>query len=226
MAALNKVLLIGNLTRDPELRYTQNGSAVCEIGMAINRTYMSNNEKKEDVCYVDVNVWGRSAEACSRYLKKGSSLFVEGRLNFDQWTDKDSGKTRSKLKVVAERTQFLSSGGRSEDGEMNNSYGNSGSSGGGTQFGSAPVATNNTGSFPAPPPPQQFGANPQSSPATAPAQAPAPAVVNAPPPPVAVPVATPVAAPAPVATAPAAAPQQAPKEAFNPNMGSEDDIPF
>jgi single-strand DNA-binding protein len=219
MASLNKVLLIGNLTRDPELRYTQSGSAVCELGMAINRTYMSNNEKKEDVCFVDVNVWGRQAESCSRYLKKGSPLFVEGRLNFDQWNDKETGKTRSKLRVVAERTQFLGSGGRGDDGDQNDSY-----SGGGNTMNSAPQygnqpAANNSGSFPPPPPVQpaapQGGMQVPFSPAPAPAPVQAP--IQAPTP------APPAQAPAPTAGQPPAA---APQAAFNPNMGSEDDIPF
>ena len=213
MASLNKVMLIGNLTRDPELRYTQNGSAVCEIGMAINRTYMSNNEKKEDVCFVDVNIWGRQAEACSRYLKKGSPLFVEGRLSYDQWTDKESGKSRSRLRVVAERTQFLS-GGRTEGDDMGDPYGNAGQTNNTQQFAPPPAAYNNPGSFP-PPPPQQFGAAPQHAAAhQAPAvEMPAPAA----PPPV-----MPPQQPAPAA-APGIPPQP---EAFNPNLGSEDDIPF
>ena len=216
MASLNKVMLIGNLTRDPELRYTQNGSAVCEIGMAINRTYMSNNEKKEDVCFVDVNVWGRQAEACSRYLKKGAPLFVEGRLNFDQWTDKESGKTRSRLRVVAERTQFLS-GGRNEGDDMGDSYGNSGSTNNAQQFTPPPVAPNNNpGTFPSPPPPQQFGVNPQPA-------APTAAGMPTQPPAHTIPASAPVTAP-PASMAPSAPQQQ--QEAFNPNLGSEDDIPF
>jgi single-strand DNA-binding protein len=118
MASLNKVLLIGNLTRDPELRYTPGGSAVCEFGMAINRTYTSNNEKKEEVCFIDINVWGKQAETCSRYLQKGSPVFVEGRLQLDQWKDKETNQPRSRLRVVAERTQFLGNpGSRREYGE-------------------------------------------------------------------------------------------------------------
>lgn len=109
MANLNKVLLIGNLTRNPELKYTPSGSAVCDFGIATNRTYTSNNEKKEEVCFVDISVWGKQAESCSQYLQKGSPVFIEGRLKLDQWLDKDTQKQRSRLTVVAERVQFLSS---------------------------------------------------------------------------------------------------------------------
>jgi len=115
MASLNKVFLIGNLTRDPELRYTNSGASVCEFGMAINRTYTVNDEKKDEVCYVDINVWGKQAESCNTYLQKGSPVFIEGRLQLDQWTDKESGKQRSRLRIIGERVQFLSTPGRKED---------------------------------------------------------------------------------------------------------------
>jgi single-strand DNA-binding protein len=109
MANLNKVLLIGNLTRDPELRYTPQGSAICDLGLAINRQYTTNDGvKKEEVCFVDITAWGRQAETCNRFVKKGSQIFVEGRLKLDSWQDKETGKNRSKLNVVAERIQFLS----------------------------------------------------------------------------------------------------------------------
>ena len=117
MASLNKVFLMGNLTKAPELRYTPSGAAVCDFSMAINRTYTSNNEKKEEVCFIDVNVWGKQAETCNRYLQKGSPLLVEGRLQFDTWQDKETNQQRSKIKVVAERTQFLGSPGRKEFGD-------------------------------------------------------------------------------------------------------------
>ncbi len=109
MANLNKVFLIGNLTRDPELRYTPQGSAICDLGLAINRQYTTNDGvKKEEVCFVDITAWGRQAETCNRFVKKGSQIFVEGRLKLDSWQDKETGKNRSKLNVVAERIQFLS----------------------------------------------------------------------------------------------------------------------
>lgn len=111
MANLNRVLLIGNLTRDPELRYLQSGTAVCEFGLAINRTWNAQNgERKEEVCFVDIVVWAKQAETCAEYLKKGRQAFIEGRLEFDQWQTPE-GQKRSKLKVVAERVQFLDSRG-------------------------------------------------------------------------------------------------------------------
>ena len=112
MANLNKVLLIGNLTRDPELRYTPQGSAICDLGLAINRQYTTNDGvKKEEVCFIDITAWGRQAETCNRFVKKGSQIFVEGRLKLDSWQDKETGKNRSKINVVAERIQFLSGSG-------------------------------------------------------------------------------------------------------------------
>lgn len=116
MASLNKVLLIGRLTRDPEKRSTPSGMSVAELGMAINRRYKaSNGEDREETCYVNVTAWGKTAELCAEYLRKGSPLFVEGRLKLDEW-EKD-GQKRSKLGVVAERIQFLESGNRSRRGE-------------------------------------------------------------------------------------------------------------
>jgi single-strand DNA-binding protein len=107
MANLNKVFLIGNLTRDPELRYTPQGTAVAEFGLAINRQWKGpNGEKKEEVCFVDCQAWARPAEVISEYCKKGSSLFVEGRLKLDSWESKD-GQKRSRMRVVVENFQFL-----------------------------------------------------------------------------------------------------------------------
>ncbi|MEA3187882.1 MAG: single-strand DNA-binding protein [Chthoniobacter sp.] len=112
MANLNKVMLMGNLTRDPEVRYTPKGTAVCEIGMAVNRQFTSENgEKREEVTFVDVTLWGRQAEIAGEYLKKGRPVFIEGRLQLDTWDDKTSGQKRSKLRVVAEGMQFLGSRG-------------------------------------------------------------------------------------------------------------------
>jgi single-strand DNA-binding protein len=116
MASYNKVLLMGNLTRDPEIRYTPKGTAVAELGVAVNRVYSTDNgERREETTFVDVTVWGRQAETASEYLKKGRPVFVEGRLQMDTWEDKQSGQKRSKLKVVADQVTFL--GARSEGGE-------------------------------------------------------------------------------------------------------------
>jgi single-strand DNA-binding protein len=108
MANLNRTLSIGNLTRDPELRSTPKGTPVTEISLAINR-YRVDDEghKSEEVTYVDVTLWGRLAEIGAQYLKKGNSVFVEGRLQLDTWDDKQSGQKRSKLRVVAENLQLL-----------------------------------------------------------------------------------------------------------------------
>ncbi|HEY0790002.1 MAG TPA: single-stranded DNA-binding protein [Chthoniobacterales bacterium] len=116
MANLNRVLLIGNLTRDPEVRYTPKGTAVADIGMAINRVIggSDDTERREEVTYVDVTLWGRQAEIAQQYLTKGRGVFIEGRLQLDSWDDKQTGQKRSKLKVVAENMQLL--GGRSGPG--------------------------------------------------------------------------------------------------------------
>ncbi len=115
MANLNKVMLIGNLTRDPEVRYTPKGTAVTDIGMAINRNYsLDDGERREETTFVDITFWGRQAEVLGQYMKKGRPLFVEGRLQLDTWDDKNTGQKRSKLKVVGENFQFL--GGRDDSG--------------------------------------------------------------------------------------------------------------
>lgn len=107
MPSLNKVFLIGNLTRDPEVRYLPSGQAVADLGMAINRRYRTaNGEDKEEVVFVSVVVWQKQAEACGKYLSRGLPLFVEGHLQLDEW-EKD-GKKNSRIRVVAERVQFLS----------------------------------------------------------------------------------------------------------------------
>ena len=109
MASLNKVFLLGNLTRDPDLRALPSGSAVCEFGIAVNRRYMSSNgQEVEEPCFVDIVVWGRSAESCKQYLEKGSQVMIEGRLQLDQWEDRNGGGKRSRLRVIAEQVQFLS----------------------------------------------------------------------------------------------------------------------
>ena len=108
MASFNKVILLGNLTRDPEVRYTPKGTAVTELGMAVNRVYTAENgEKREETTFVDVTLWGRTAEIAGEYLRKGRPVFIEGRLQLDTWDDKQSGQKRSKLKVVGEGLQLL-----------------------------------------------------------------------------------------------------------------------
>lgn len=107
MANFNRVMLMGNLTRDPELRYIPNGSAVTNLRLAVNRSYKNQaGELKEEVTYVNIVVWGKQAENCAEYLAKGSSIFVEGRLQSRQW-ETDDGQKRSALEVVADRVQFL-----------------------------------------------------------------------------------------------------------------------
>jgi single-strand DNA-binding protein len=114
MASFNKVLLMGNLTRDPELRFTANGSAVASFGLAINRKYKQGDEWKEDVCFVDITVWGKQGENCAQYLNKGSGAFIEGYLRLNSW-ETDSGEKRNKMEVVANTVQFLPKGASSRD---------------------------------------------------------------------------------------------------------------
>lgn len=110
MASFNKVILMGNLTRDPELRYTPKGTAIAKIGLAVNRNWTSESgEKKEEVTFIDVDVFGRTAENVGQYMRKGRPILVEGRLRLDQWDDKQTGQKRSRLGVVAETIQFLGS---------------------------------------------------------------------------------------------------------------------
>ena len=112
MANVNKVMLLGNITRDLEVRYTPKGTAVCDLGMAVNRVRTGDNgEKIEEVTFVDVTLWGRQAELAGQYLAKGRSVFIEGRLQLDQWDDKQTGQKRQRLRVVGENMQFLGSAG-------------------------------------------------------------------------------------------------------------------
>ncbi|MBI5749918.1 MAG: single-stranded DNA-binding protein [Nitrospinae bacterium] len=106
MASLNKVFLMGNLTRDPELRYTPNGSAVASFGLAVNRKYKQGDAVKDETCFVDITVWGKQAENCAEYLSKGRGVLIEGRLSYRSW-ETDEGQKRSKLDVVANNVQFL-----------------------------------------------------------------------------------------------------------------------
>jgi len=108
MASLNKVLLMGNMTRDPDLRYTTGGTAVCSLGLAVNRRFRTaGGEDREETCFVDIDVFGRQAESCKNYLRKGAPAFVEGRLRLDQWDDRQTGQKRSRLRVTAERVEFV-----------------------------------------------------------------------------------------------------------------------
>jgi single-strand DNA-binding protein len=124
MASLNKVMLIGNLTRDPELRYTPNGKAVADISLAINRVWVNDaGQKQEDTTFVEVTLWGRQAELAQQYLTKGRGAYIEGRLQMDTWDDKETGKKRSKLKIVGDTLQFLPDGrGGSSGGNAQSSH--------------------------------------------------------------------------------------------------------
>jgi len=116
MASYNKVILMGNLTRDPQLRYLPNQTAVAEFGLACNRKFKGQNgEDREEVTFVDCTAWARTAEVINEYFKKGRPIFVEGRLKYDTWEDKQGGGKRHKLTVVVENFQFV--GGRNEGGE-------------------------------------------------------------------------------------------------------------
>jgi single-strand DNA-binding protein len=146
MASYNKVLLMGNLTRDPEVRYTPKGTAVATLGLAVNEYYTTaTGEQKEETIFVDIDVWGRQAETAGQYLAKGRPVFVEGRLRLDSWDDKETGQKRSKLKVVALRIQFL------------------GAPRGGAEFkdqapsDEAPARSSGRGPRPSAPPPQDKG---------------------------------------------------------------------
>lgn len=124
MANYNKVLLMGNLTRDPEVRYTPKGAAITKLGLAVNRRYTieSTGEQREETTFVDVDAFGKQAEVIAQYFRKGKPIFVEGRLKFDQWEDKNTGAKMSKLRVVLEGFQFINgsrgeAGGGSDSGE-------------------------------------------------------------------------------------------------------------
>ena len=107
---INEVTIAGNLTRNPELKYTPKGTAVCRVGVAINRKWTTESgEKKEDVVFVDVDFWGKSAESVAKFFTKGRNIYVRGRLKLDTWTDKESGKDRTRLGVIAESWQFADS---------------------------------------------------------------------------------------------------------------------
>ena len=115
MASFNKVILLGNLTRDPQVKYTPGGTAVAEVGLAVNRYWFDkqSNSRREETTFVDVTLWGRDAEVAGEYLAKGRPVLIEGRLQLDSWDDKQTGQKRSKLRVVGEKLQLL---GQRDDG--------------------------------------------------------------------------------------------------------------
>jgi single-strand DNA-binding protein len=128
MPNLNKVMLMGNLTRDPEVKYTPKGTAVADIGLAINRVYSSDQgERREETTFVDVELWGRQAEIAGEYLRKGRPVYIEGRLKLDTWDDKQTGQKRSKMRVVGETMQLLGArdgnGGGGEGGREEGGFG-------------------------------------------------------------------------------------------------------
>ena len=142
MASYNKVILLGNLTRDPQLSYTPSQTAVVEIGLAVNRKFKKQDgSQSEEVCFVDCQMYGKRAEVINKYCKKGNPLLIEGRLKFDSWQGQDGSK-RSKLRVVIESFEFISSGGgnRSQGGGGGDYNSGQGGQGGGGQGGPGPVA--------------------------------------------------------------------------------------
>jgi len=150
MASLNKVMLIGNLTRDPEVRFTPKGTAVCDMALAVNRRYLSDTgERVEEVTYLDIVLWNKQAELAGQYLAKGRSVFIEGRLQMDSWEDKATGQKRTKVRIVCENMQFLDSKGGAAGG------GGGGGGGGSYQGG------DDEGGYSAPPPQQQRRPAPQ-----------------------------------------------------------------
>jgi single-strand DNA-binding protein len=157
MPNLNKVMLMGNLTRDPEIKYTPKGTAIAELGLAVNRVYTTDQgERREETTFVDVELFGRQAEIAGEYLKKGRPVFIEGRLKLDTWDDKTTGAKRSKMRVVGEMLQLLGSreggGGGGEGGEGGSGFRSGGGGGGGGYEQGAAPARRPAPSRPAPPP--------------------------------------------------------------------------
>jgi single-strand DNA-binding protein len=151
MASFNKVILVGNLTRDPQVRYTPSGTAVTDLGLAISRNWFDkqSNSRKEETTFVDVTVWGRTAEVAGEYLSKGRPVLIEGRLQLDQWDDRETGQKRSKLKVVGETMTMLGSGGGAGGGSRSGGQASSGAHG---------AASTDSG-----PPPETVGEDPAQS---------------------------------------------------------------
>jgi single-strand DNA-binding protein len=165
MASVNKVFLIGNLTRDPELRYTPSGAPVTDLGLAVNRVFNTKDgDRREETLFIDVTVWNRQAENCCQYLRKGRPVHVEGFLRMDSWDDKTTGEKRTKIKVEADRVQFLDS--RRDD-----------TAGGGPpahdeDYAPAPAREPRRGPAPAGPEPRGGGNGPARSHGSSPAPAP------------------------------------------------------
>ena len=177
MASLNKVFLLGNLTRDPDLRGFPNGQSVCDLGLAVSRRFVSNGQEQEETCFVDVVVWGKAANNCRQYLSKGSQVMVEGRLQLDTWEDRNGGGRRSRLRVVAENVQFMNRrrydaqgsapASYSQDNgypQNNGGYSNGGYSNGGYQNNSYPPANNGYQAPGAGAPPRRMDAPPMPDP--------------------------------------------------------------
>jgi single-strand DNA-binding protein len=159
MASHNRVILLGNLTRDPEIRYLPSGMAVCDAGVAVNdKRKNANGEWVEEVTFVDVTVWGRTAEVMSEYLSKGSPVFIEGRLKLDSWEAQD-GQKRSKLKVVCEKMQMVGARGQGAQGGQ----GGQGGPGGGARPAAARPAQPNNAYSQAAPPDEMYEAPPAES---------------------------------------------------------------
>jgi len=138
MASFNKVMLMGNLTRDIEIRHTPSNTAVGNFGLAVNRKYKTQSgEQREEVAFIDCEAWGRTAEVMAQYLSRGRPVFIEGRLKFDSWEDKNGGGKRSKLSVVVDNFQFIDSGGGNQGagGGGGGNYARSGAGGGGDNSG-------------------------------------------------------------------------------------------
>lgn len=148
----NKIILVGNLTRDIELKYAQGGSAIANTAIATSRKFTVNGEKKEETCFVDITFFGRSGEVANQYLRKGSKILVEGRLKFDQWVDQASGQKRSKHSVIVETMQMLDSrGGEASQGGYNE-YSDASSSQGGGYDAPQPKAYNQAPAYSKPSP--------------------------------------------------------------------------
>ena len=151
MASLNKVFLLGNLTKDPDLRGFSNGQNVCDLRLAVSRRFVSNGQEQEETCFVDVVVWGKAASNCRQYLSKGSQVMIEGRLQLDTWEDRNGGGQRSKLRVVAENVQFMTRRREDAPGGQNGGYSNNGYQSNNNGYQSNNSGYQQGGSFPANP---------------------------------------------------------------------------
>ena len=135
MSSFNKVILLGNLTRDPQVRYTPGGTAVAELGLAVNRTWFDQktNSRRDETTFVDVTLWGRQAEVAGEYLAKGRQVLIEGRLQLDTWDDKETGQKRSKLRVVCENMRMIGGRGDGSRGDSPRGVGGRGEGGRGSR---------------------------------------------------------------------------------------------